>query len=60
MICGVSLVEEIQTFHEWIMEMHLENQNLFDSGVMFMDVEDVKMSCYDVMRMAGKIIISKD
>ena len=40
------------------MEKHLENQSLFDSGVILMDVEDVKVSYYDVMRMAGKIVIS--
>ena len=42
------------------MEKHLENQSLFDSGVILMDVEDVKVSYYDVMRMAGKIVISRE
>ena len=31
-----------------------------DSGIISMDVEDVKASYYDVMRMAGKLVISKD
>ena len=57
-ICGVSSTDEIQKFQEWTMEKHLENQNVFDSGVISMDVEDVKASYYDVMRMVGKIVIS--
>ena len=39
---------------------HLENQDKFDTGVISMDVEEVKASCYDVMRMAGKIVISRE
>ena len=42
------------------MEQHLKNQENFDSGVVSMDVEDLKASYYDVMRMVGKIVISKD
>ena len=59
-ICEISLTEDIRKFHEWTMEKHLENQSLFDSGVILMDVEDVKVSYYDVMRMAGKIVISRE
>ena len=51
-------MEEIEKFHEWITEKHLENQDTFDSGVVSMDLEDVKAFYYDVMRMAGKIVIS--
>ena len=57
-ICGSSSTEEIQKFHEWITEKHLENQDKFDTGVISMDVEDVKALYYDVMRMVGKIVIS--
>ena len=32
----------------------------FDSRVILMDIEDVKASYYDVMRMAGKIVISRE
>ena len=45
-------------FHEWITEKHLENQDSLESGVIAMDVEDLKASYYDMMRMAGKIVIS--
>ena len=55
-ICGVSSKKEIQKFHKWITEKHLENQDTFDSGVVSMDVEDVKVSYYDVMRTARKIV----
>ena len=42
------------------MRKHLENQHIFDSGVISMDVEDVKASYYDVMQMAGKGVISQE
>ena len=56
-ICGSSSTEEIQKFHEWITEKHLENQDKFDTGVISMDMEDVKASYYDVMRISKKSII---
>ena len=56
--CGVSTHEEIEKFHDWITEKHLKDQDKFDSGVLSMDVEDVKASYYDVMRIAGEIVIS--
>ena len=59
-ICGISTTEEIEKFHEWIMEQLLKNQESFDSGVISMDVKDVKVSYYDVLQMAGKVVISKD
>ena len=57
-ICGISTHDKIEKFHDWITEKHLGNQDQFDNGVLSMDVEDVKVSYYDVMRMAGKIVIS--
>ena len=57
-ICRVSTQDEIEKFHEWIMEKHLKDQEKFDSGVLSMDVEDVKASYYDIMRMAGELVIS--
>ena len=40
------------------MEKHLKDQDKFDSAALSMDVEDVKASYYDVMRMAGELVIS--
>ena len=59
-IGGISTTAEDEKFHEWITEQHLKNQENFDSGVVSMDVEDMKASYYDVMQMAGKIVISQD
>ena len=59
-ICGVSLIEDIQKFHKWITEKPRGNQYVFESGVISMVVEDVKASYSDVMRMVGKIMISCD
>ena len=39
-------------------EKHLKDQDKFDSGVLSMDVEDVKASYYDVMKKAGELFIS--
>ena len=47
-------------FDEWITKQHLKNQENFDSGDISMDVEDIKASYYNVMRMAGKLVISKE
>ena len=49
-ICGISTSEEIEKFHEWITEMHLLNQSKFDTNIVSTDVEDVKASYYDIMR----------
>ena len=57
-ICGISTQDEIEKFHEWVTEKHIKNQDNFDSRVLSMDVEDVKASYYDVMRMAGEMVIS--
>ena len=58
-ICDISTKDEIKRFQEWITEKHIKNQDKFDTGVISMDVEDVKASYYDVMRMAGKIVIER-
>ena len=58
-IYGVSSTKEIIRFHEWVTEKHLENQDSFDTSVISMDVEEVKASYYDVMPMAGKIVIDR-
>ena len=36
------------------------NQDTFDSSIISMDVEDVKASYYDVMPMAGKVVITPE
>ena len=54
----MSTHEEIEKCHEWITEKHLSNQDEFNTGAISMDMEDVKASYYDIMRMAGEIVIS--
>ena len=48
-ICGVSSTDKIQKFQEWTTEKHLENQNSFDSQVISMYVEDMKVPYYIVI-----------
>ena len=59
-ICGFSSTEETQKCIEWLTEKHLQNQDSFDTGIVSMDVEDVKAFFYDVMRMVRKIVISQE
>ena len=46
-ICEISSTEHLPP------ERHLKNQENFKSGVVSMDIEDVKASYYDVMHMNG-------
>ena len=57
-ICGISSSSEILEIHQWITDMYKIDQQTFGSRVISMDVEDVKMTFYDTLRMAGKLEIS--
>ena len=57
LVCGVSSEEEISEVREWIKEIHKIDQDLFGSQVISLDVEDVKVTYYDTLRMAGKLSI---
>ena len=54
---GVSSDKEISAVIEWIMEMHKKDQERFVTQIISLDVEDVKVSYYDTLRMAGKLRI---
>ena len=60
LVCGVSSEEEIAATREWINKMHEKDQGSFDSQVVSLDVEDVKVTYYDTLRMAGKLSISPE
>ena len=55
----MSLKEDVHEFHEWVTEKHRGNQDVFDNEVISMDVEAVNASYYNVMRIAGKIVMSR-
>ena len=57
LVCGVSSREEILEVGEWIRERYASDQEKFGTGVVSFDVEDVKTTFYDTLRMAGKIQI---
>ena len=57
LVCGVSSEEEIAATREWINRMHAIDQSSFASQVVSLDVEDVKTTYYDTLRMAGKLSI---
>ena len=57
LVCGVSSREEIAEVAEWIKRMHTQDQEKFGTRIISLDVEDVKATFYDTLRMAGKIQI---
>ena len=57
-ICGISSSSEILEIHQWITDMYKIDQQTFGSRVISMDVEDVKTTFYDTLRMAVKLEIS--
>ena len=57
LVCGISSEKEISETREWIKEMHRIDQEFFGSQVISLDVEDVKVTYYDTLRMAGKLSI---
>ena len=58
LVCGVSSKEEILDVIQWVKRMHSQDQERFGTQVISLDVEDVKATFYDTLRMAGKIQIS--
>jgi len=57
LVCGVSSAEEILEVRKWVEEMQDEDQRLFGTRVVSFDVEDVKATYFDTLRMAGKATI---
>ena len=57
-ICGVSSSLEVLEILEWITRMYKLDQETFGTRVISLDVEDVKTTFYDTLRMVGKLKIS--
>ena len=57
LVCGIGSKDKISEVRDWIKEMHQKDQELFASQVISLDVEDVKVTYYDTLRMAGKLSI---
>ena len=57
LVCGVSSTEEILDVTQWIKKMYRLDQEKFGTQIISFDVEDVKATFYDTLRMAGKIQI---
>jgi len=57
LVCWVSSDQEIEQTREWIKKMQGLDQDRFCSQVVSLDVEDVKTTYYDTLRMAGKLSI---
>ncbi len=57
LVCGVSSIEEILEVRRWVEDMQEKDQRLFGTRVVSFDVEDVKATYFDTLRMAGKATI---
>ena len=57
LICGVSSEGEIDEVRLWMQEQFELDQERFGSCVVSLDVEDVKATYHDTLRMAGKVEI---
>ena len=57
LVCGVSSDEEVKEVRSWIQRMQELDQKKFRTQVVSLDVEDVKTTYYDTLRMAGKLSI---
>ena len=55
LLCGINSEDEILETHQWITDMYKADQSTCGSRVISMDVEDVKTTYYDTLRMAGKL-----
>jgi len=60
LVCGVSSRDEILHVIKWINEKYTMDQDKFANQVLSFDVEDVKTTYYDTLRMAGKVEIPGD
>ena len=56
-VTGVSTKKEIIEIHDWVTNNYLEDQAKFGSKVVSMDVEDVTVSYYNLMRMSDQLPI---
>ncbi len=51
-ICGVSSSSAFLEIHSWVTEKYNQDQLPLGTRVVYMDVEDVKTTFYDTLRMA--------
>ena len=51
-ICGVISSSEFLEIHSWVTEKYNQDQLPLGTRVVYMDVEDVKTTFYDTLRMA--------
>ena len=58
LVCGVSSASEILEVRNWVEEMQDADQRLFGTRIVSFDVEDVKATYFDTLRMAGRATIN--
>lgn len=54
-VLGSSSPADIQEISDWMWSKFAEDQLIYPTGVMSMDVEEVKITLYDYLRLAGQL-----
>ena len=54
-IAGVSSPEEILEINLWMQEQHAKDQAILPTRVVSMDVEELRVTHYDWIRMTGEL-----
>ena len=54
-IAGVSSLEEILEINLWMQEQHARDQSILPTRAVSMDVEEIRVTYYDWMRMTGEL-----
>ena len=54
-ICGISTEEDCKIAHGWLRDMYQRDQFSFATRIVSLDVEDVKVTYFDTLRMAGDL-----
>ena len=54
-VAGVSSPEEILETRKWMEEQHAKDQAILPTSVVSMDVEELRVTHYDWMKMTGEL-----
>ena len=57
LVCAVSTDREIEDVHDLVLAMHKKDPDSFGTHIISMNVEDVKATYYDTLRIAGNVRI---
>ena len=56
-VAGISYPEEIIEIRKWVETHHAKDQKFLTLGILSMDVEEVRVTYYNWMRMTGELLM---